>query len=88
MAKSIFISQPDNGSNVIDNSRTRARITRRLKATDFTVLNTSGKTDLRDTLNMMINADMVVFAPGWKDYRRCTIEHMICEEYGLPYFDL
>ena len=88
MAKSIFISQPDNGEDILANYRTRARVTRRLKSNDFVVLNEAGKTDLRDTLNMIISADMVVFAPCWKDYRRCTIEHMICEEYNIPYFDL
>lgn len=88
MAKKVFISQPDNSINYLADNRTKARITRRLKATDFTVVNTPGKGTLVETLNLMMDADMVVFCPEWNKYRRCNIEHMICEEYGLNHFDL
>lgn len=36
-------------------------------------------------LGMMASADKVYFVPGWDKTRGCKIEHLCCEEYGLPY---
>lgn len=36
-------------------------------------------------LQMMCQADLVVFAPDWWTSKACCIEHDICELYGIPY---
>ena len=43
---------------------------------------------LGDSIKLMDEADIVVFAPGWEKARGCRIEHKVCEEYGIPYIDL
>lgn len=39
-------------------------------------------------LQMLCQADVVVFHPDWKGSRACRIEHEICEQYGIPHVDL
>jgi len=36
----------------------------------------------------MANADIVVFAPGWRDARGCVVEHAVCLLYKIPYVEL
>ena len=39
-------------------------------------------------LQMMCQADVVVFHPEWKTSRACRLEHDVCNEYGIPHIDL
>lgn len=39
---------------------------------------------LGKSLEMMAEADVAYFAPGWKDARGCRIEYMSAIEYGIP----
>lgn len=39
---------------------------------------------LGESLKMMANADVVYFAPGWRDARGCNVEHLCCIYYGIP----
>ena len=39
-------------------------------------------------LQMMCQADLVVFEPGWWESRPCCIEHDVCDQYGIDYIDL
>lgn len=39
---------------------------------------------LGKSLEMLAEADVAYFAPGWKDARGCRIEHMSAVEYGIP----
>lgn len=39
-------------------------------------------------LQMMCQADVVVFAEDWQDSRACLVQHNVCEEYGLLHVDL
>ena len=34
------------------------------------------------------NADLVAFAPGWRDARGCVVEHAVCMLYNIPYIEL
>ena len=39
---------------------------------------------LGESLKLLGTADFAVFAPGWKDYRGCRIEHDAAVAYGIP----
>lgn len=34
-------------------------------------------------LQMLCQADLVVFAPGWWESRACCIEKEVCDQYGI-----
>lgn len=38
---------------------------------------------LGKSLELLSTADIVYFAPGWKDARGCRIEHTCAMEYGI-----
>ena len=38
---------------------------------------------LGESLILMSDADLVVFAPNWEDYRGCRIENACANEYGF-----
>ena len=38
---------------------------------------------LGKSLELLSTADIVYFAPGWKDARGCKIEHTCALEYGI-----
>ena len=39
---------------------------------------------LANSIKMMSEADLVVFAPGWESANGCVIERAICRTYGIP----
>lgn len=39
-------------------------------------------------LQMMCQADLVVFERGWEESRACQVEHEVCDRYGLEYLEL
>lgn len=39
-------------------------------------------------LQMMCQADVVLFHPDWFGSRACRLEHVACEEYGIQYLDV
>ena len=43
---------------------------------------------LGSSIQDMSCSDIVVFAPGWRDARGCTIEHTVCLLYRIPYVEL
>ena len=43
---------------------------------------------LSKSLELMSNADVVVFTAGWEKYRGCRIEHTCAVEYGIRIVDL
>ena len=43
---------------------------------------------LGKSLELMSNADVAIFASGWKEYRGCKIEHTCAEEYGIKIIEL
>lgn len=38
---------------------------------------------LRKSLELLAQADVAYFAPGWADARGCKIEHLCAVEYGI-----
>lgn len=42
---------------------------------------------LGQSIQLMAQADMVVFAPGWDSARGCIIEHAVCDAYKIPYIE-
>lgn len=42
---------------------------------------------LGDSISLMAQADVVIFAPGWQSAKGCKVEHMIAREYGLKMYD-
>jgi len=43
---------------------------------------------LGESIKLMEDADIAVFAPGWENARGCRIEHKICEEYNIYYMEI
>lgn len=39
-------------------------------------------------LQMMCQADAVLFVPGWWESRACCMEHDVCEQYGIRHVDM
>lgn len=33
-------------------------------------------------------SDLVVFSPDWTKARGCKVEHLVCQEYDIPYVEL
>ena len=40
---------------------------------------------LAKSIEMLTQANFVIFAPGWKNASGCIVEHMICALYDIPY---
>ncbi len=40
-----------------------------------------------ESIKKMAEADVVIFAPGWREARGCKIEHRVCMAYGIRYID-
>lgn len=43
---------------------------------------------LSKSLEIMSDADLVVFAPGWEEARGCAIEHKCASEYGYDMLEV
>lgn len=43
---------------------------------------------LGESLKLLAEADIAVFAPGWENARGCRIEHACCKEYGIKIEDV
>lgn len=97
--KKLFISQPMKGLTSEEIAADRARILAfaenalRANFKDYEILDTyfSGSDDwtsidyLAESIKYLGKADMAVFGKGWSKNRGCKIEHLVCEEYDIPY---
>ena len=86
----IFISQPMKGrtDEEIIQERTKIMAKWTNKSVEFidSFFREPGKnsTDsLGKSISLISDADLVVFAPGWKNARGCRIEHEVAKEYGI-----
>ena len=43
---------------------------------------------LTKSLNLLLDADLVVFHPFWTQARGCLVEHAICSLYNISHVDL
>ena len=99
--KKVFISQPMNGLSNLQISIDRGRVIEGLynkgyKPDEITVIDSiieenapdnvnSGLWYLGKALELLSDADIVVFAKGWRNARGCQIEFRCAKEYGISY---
>lgn len=98
--KKVFMSQPMNkktDEEVWADRRklaimTKALFDEEIEIIDSYVPNISEKEKplrlLGRGIELMADADAVVFAKGWQDYRGCRIEHSCAYEYGIRIIEL
>ena len=90
MKNKVFISQPMNGKSNLDLKRERREVERELKKQGFEVLdtildlgnNTTSLQYLAKSIEIMNDADIVLFMPEWEKARGCIIEHEVALKYG------
>ena len=99
--KKIFISQPMNGLTDLQISMERARVIEGLydlgySPDEITIIDTYINEDapndancglwyLGKSIELLADADIAVFAKGWKNARGCLIEYKCAKEYGISY---
>ncbi len=99
--KKVFISQPMNGLSDLQIEKDRARVIEGLynegyKPDEITIIDTyieenapdnvnSGLWYLGKLLELLSDADIAVFAKGWRNARGCQIEFKCAKEYGIFY---
>jgi hypothetical protein len=100
MAHKVFISQPMKGKtdDVIQAERESiVQFVKDIVGSDIEVMSSFFKGEaermkplrlLGMALELMSDADTVVFAPGWESARGCRIEHECAVQYGIHVIDL
>lgn len=99
--KKVFISQPMNGLSDLQIEKDRERAIEGLynegyKPDEKTIIDTyieenapdnvnAGLWYLGKSLELLADADIAVFAKGWKNARGCLIEFKCAEAYGISY---
>lgn len=43
---------------------------------------------LGNNIQMMSQADFILFAPDWREAKGCQMEHTLCDIYDLPFIEL
>lgn len=100
MAHKIFISQPMHGlgdAEILQERESILQLMRDIAGPDVEEVRSFFKGRDRElkplkllgmALELMSEADTVVFAPGWEEARGCRIEHECALQYGLHVIDL
>jgi hypothetical protein len=99
--KKVFISQPMNGLSELQIKKDRERAIKCLynvgyKPDEITIIDTyieenapdnvnSGLWYLVKSLELLLDADIAVFAKGWENAKGCQIEFQCAKEYGISY---
>ena len=86
----VFISQPVRGKTIEEMQEERKSIKEELEKQGYEVINSvldisEGKSPvyyLAKSLELLDEADCVVFMKGWQEARGCRVEHMTAVEYG------
>lgn len=100
--KKLFISQPMRGKSEEEILETRLEVIKmveKLTKETFEIIDSyiteasTTKTHLPlwylgESLKFLSDADIAVFAPGWKEARGCCIEHNCAEAYNIPILEL
>ncbi len=91
----IFISQPMNGLSEDEIKRTRLNIEQRIKQLfgNVDIINSfylegglKPLFNLGRSIQLLSEADIAYFAPGWSKARGCRIEYMCASDYGIETF--
>lgn len=100
MAHKIFVSQPMKGKTdeIIEKERAdMVQFVKDIVGSDIEIMPSFFKGQvgklkplrlLGMALELMSDADTVVFAPGWESASGCRIEHECAVQYGLHVIDL
>lgn len=93
--KKLFISQPMKGKTdeeILKEREAAIAKAKEIYGEDVEVIDSFFQSAPADTrplwflgksLELLSTADIVYFAPGWKDARGCKIEHTCALEYGI-----
>ena len=88
-----IICQPMNGKTIEEIEQDRIYIKKMLESVGIETVNNifdfENKSPiyyLAKSLELMSDADLVVFLPGWDNSRGCMIEFRVAKEYGKPIF--
>ena len=91
----VFISMPMNGLDESEIVARRDKIFAEIDSLSHgkvelidSILHFEGKNSvyyLAKSMELLSEADLVVFDTGWEHARGCQIEHLVCEEYDIPY---
>lgn len=90
----VFISQPMNGRTYLEIEQERQYIIKKVKKylANFEIISTFIKDAPHDakplwflgkSLELLSDADLVVFAKDWEDDKGCRIEHECAAQYGI-----
>lgn len=95
----IMISQPMKGLSHDEVMNNRKALIDKLQNLGHTVIDTVFDINavpekcnkpiwcLGRSLQALAMVDAVVFMEGWDKARGCKIEHLICEQYGMPFYE-
>ncbi len=99
--KKVFISQPMSGLSSLQIKDDRARVIKGLydkgyKPDEITIIDTYIEENAPDSVNsglwylgkslvLLADADIVIFAKGWRNARGCQVEFKCVKEYGISY---
>lgn len=86
----VFISQPMGGKTNLEIKKERRELVKELNKQGFEVLDTildlgDNATSLQylaKSIEIMNEADIVLFMPNWEKARGCIIEHEVALKYG------
>lgn len=91
--KKVFISQPMNGKSDVDILTVRAAAAKAAQdhlGEEVEILDTFWANTraqplqlLARSIDVLAQADLAYFAPGWEEARGCKIEHTCAKEYGI-----
>ena len=92
----VFISQPMNGLDEKEVLETRSTIFENFKkhfGYPIELIDSYVKENipldagriwmLGDSIKLMDQADIIIFAPGWRNARGCEVEHLVADKYGI-----
>lgn len=90
MKTKVFISQPMQGKSKYKIERERRKLVLDIESQGFKVIDSVIDIDdgvspmyyLAKAIEMMVDADIVLFMPGWENARGCQIEHEVALKYG------
>lgn len=99
--KKVFISQPMNGLTDSEISKAREEVIEGLyrmgyRPDEISIIDTHIKENAPDNVNsgiwylgksieLLADADIAVFAKGWRNARGCLIEYKCAKEYDISY---
>jgi Asp-tRNA(Asn)/Glu-tRNA(Gln) amidotransferase A subunit family amidase len=93
--KKAIISQPMRGKTEEQVRTEREQTVKTLEERGYEVVDTvfpdftnSGNIPLKylaKSIEFIADVDFVYFMPGWGNARGCRIEHLCCEDYGIPF---